>query len=229
VEHLNPLLVQQGSVAHDLSQLIFSGLTRYDTKTGTIIGDLADFNVSEDGKQYTFTIRNKAKWHDGEPVTADDVIFTYNSVIKAPNFKGAILTYNDYTGIKVSKIDERTVQFLLEKPDSFFLVKTTVGLLPEHILRDEPIDLMDSSPFNFSPIGSGKYRYVSQVNLGNHIEYNLESFDEHHTIPSHIENILFKVFEKYENLENHLSELNAIRNVPKAEVERLSKKGDGMF
>ncbi len=81
VEIINPLYVRYGSVTHDLTQLVFSGLTKYDPKTRDIVPDLADFKISENGKEFTFVLKEGAKWHDGTPVTSDDVIFTYNTVI----------------------------------------------------------------------------------------------------------------------------------------------------
>ena len=106
IKLINPLFLHQGTISHDLTQLTFSGLTKYDTKTREIAADLANYKVSSNGKEYTFVIKENASWHDGEPLTADDVLFTYNSVIKNPAFGGTILNYNDYTGIKVTEVDD---------------------------------------------------------------------------------------------------------------------------
>lgn len=214
VDSLNPLFVQQGSVAHDISQLIFSGLTKYDPETGEIVPDLAEFQRSSNGKEYTFVIKEDAKWHDGQPVTADDVIFTYNTVIANPQFNGAILIYNDYSGVKVTKVDELTVQFLLEQPDSFFLVKTMVGLLPEHLLRDQPVESLDVAPFNFFPIGSGPYQFVSQNPLLDHTEYNLIAYEDYYGGTLSIETMAFKIFPTLEDLKANISALDGIRNLP---------------
>ncbi len=225
VGSINPLLAQQGSVTHDLVSLVFSGLTQYDPQTGQITPDLAEFQRSANGKEYTFTLRKDAFWHDGQPVTADDVVFTYNTLIKDPAFKGAVLTYNDYSGIRVTKVDDATVQFLLESPDSFFLVKTMVGLLPEHLLRGESPELLDTAPFNFSPIGSGPYRYVSQVPFADHTEYDLEAFDRYYQGKPGIESIAYKVFPGAEELAKNLGALDGLRNVPPELEKELEKKG----
>ena len=221
---LNPLLVHPGSISDDLVQLIFSGLTKYDTETGKIIGDLADYKISKNGKEYTFVIKEGVKWHDGEPLTADDVIFTYNDVIANPAFKGAILSYNDYAGTKVTKIDERTVQFILEKPDSFFLVKTLPGILPKHLLENDPIEFIETAPFNFAPIGSGAYRFIRQTNFEDHVEISLEANQEYYEAPPHIQSLLIKVFPDFKTLQKKLSELDGIRNVPTEEAEMIFKK-----
>ena len=225
VNTINPLFIQQGTIAHDLTQLIFSGLTRYDTETGEIIGDLANVKVDPNGKEYTFVIKENAKWHDGTAVTADDVLFTYNNIIKNPEFKGNILNYNDYSGIKVTKIDERTVEFLLEKPDSFFLVKTMVGILPKHLLESEQIAYLETAPFNFAPVGSGRYKFISHVKLADHSEYGLEAFTDFYDGPPNIENIVLKVYGNYEDLQKNQSALDGIRSIPLEYTEELLKKG----
>jgi len=222
---LNPLLVHQGTVSHDLTQLIFSGLTKYDTETREIISDIANYKVSSNGKEYTFVIKENAKWHDGKPVTADDVLFTYNSIIKDPEFSGAILTYNDYTGIKIVKIDDRTVQFLLERPDSFFLVKTMTGLLPKHLLENEPIEFFETAPFNFMPIGSGRYKFITQNSFGDHTEISLEAFEDFYDGTPHIENIMIKVFPDFKDLMKSIGELDGVRSVPYEYTEKILSKG----
>jgi ABC-type transport system substrate-binding protein len=224
VESINPLFLRQGSVAYDISQLIFSGLSKYDSSTGEIVGDLANFKVSSNGKEYTFVIRENAKWHDGEPVTANDVLFTFNDIIKNPEFKGAILNYNDYSGIKVIKIDNRTVQFLLEKPDSFFLVKTMVGILPRHALENEPVAFLESSPFNFAPIGSGPYKLSAVNMMPTHTEYSLVAFEDYYDEIPNIETILYKVFPSFKDLKKKISELDGIRTVPQNESAEISSR-----
>jgi len=222
---LNPLFVQQGSIAHDLTQLIFSGLTRYNTETGEVVGDLANVKAEPNGKKYTFVVKEGAKWHDGEKVTADDVLFTYNDIIKHPEFQGNILNYNDYSGIKINKIDNRTVEFLLEKPDSFFLVKTMVGIMPKHLLINEQVSFLDTAPFNFAPVGTGRYKFVSQVKLADHSEFGLEAFNDFYDGPANIESIVFKVFTAFEDLQKNLSGLTGIRSITTENSEAILKKG----
>jgi ABC-type transport system substrate-binding protein len=224
VDNLNPLFIQQGSIAQDISQLIFSGLTKFDTQTGEIVGDLANVKVSSNGKEYTFVLKEGIKWHDGEPLTTEDVLFTYNDIIKNPAFKGDILTYNDYTGIKVTRIDERTVEFLLENSDSFFLVKTMVGILPKHLLENEPVEFLKTAPFNFSPIGSGPYKFVSQINMPDHTEYGLEAFEDYYGGEPNIKTILFKIFSSYEDLKKKMSGLSGIRTVPSEMTDDILAK-----
>ena len=73
-QYLQPILAAS-DVDQDVVRLVFSGLTRY-TRDGTVVGDLASYSVEGDGKVWTFTIRDDARWQDGVAVTASDAVYT---------------------------------------------------------------------------------------------------------------------------------------------------------
>ncbi len=221
LELINPLFAQPGSVTYDVTRLVFSGLTRYDPATGTVTGDLADFTVSPDGRQYAFVIKKDAKWHDGQPVTADDVLFTYNGVLLQPDFKGIVKSIYDFSGLRVVKVDDRTVQFLLEKPDAFFLVKTLVGLLPQHLLSGIAPGEMDQAPYNLAPVGAGRYRFVSATPVGDHVEVSLEAFESYPGATPHIPAVVLKVYPENKALFKDLGELDGVRNVPEEYLKKV--------
>ncbi len=225
VELINPLYVHYGSITHDLTQLVFSGLTKYDPKTREIVPDLADYTISENGKKYTFTLKEGVKWHDGIPVTSNDVMFTYSTVINHPSFNGPILNYNDYSGMKVSQVDERTVEFLLESPDSFFLVKTITGLLPAHILGHMPIETLEQAPFNQYPIGTGPYRFISLTPMDSFVEATLEASEDYYGDEPNISTIQIRIYPEYKDLIKRQGEFDAIRNVPDEYTEKILERG----
>jgi peptide/nickel transport system substrate-binding protein len=116
------------------------GLTGQDGLTGEVIPELAEsWEISEDGKTITFTLRDELKWSDGEPLTADDVVFTYEEVI----FNEAIPTSSrDVMRIgpqgllpAVTALSDRRVQFVLPEPFAPFLRTTGGDILPAHVLR----------------------------------------------------------------------------------------------
>jgi ABC-type transport system substrate-binding protein len=224
IETINPLFIHYGSITHDLSLLIFSGLAKYDPKTQEIVPDLADFKVSDDGKTYTYLIKENAIWHDGEPITANDVVFTYQTILGAPSFKGAILNYNDYSGMKVFKVDNRTVKFALEKPDSFFPVKTILGLLPEHLLGSTPPENLALSPYNLSPIGSGPYRFGSMSTENNRIEITLHAFDRYSGKKPNIATLQFRVYPTSEEALKHQAEVDGLRSIPDHAADTILNK-----
>src|SRR5215217_3877417 len=90
---LNPLLCEANAVDQDLCALLYRGLTKIN-KQGRVVPDLAQDWTITDGKIYTFRLREDQFWHDGQRVTADDVIFTV-SVLQDPN----VLSLPDLTGL----------------------------------------------------------------------------------------------------------------------------------
>src|SRR5437763_3576927 len=153
-QYLNPVIAAT-NVDEDGWRLVFSGLTRYD-QTGAIVPDLAStFHTESDGRIWTFEIREDATWHDGQPVTADDVVFT----VKLLQDRGYVGPYSDaFRGVTVDKISMRTVRFALPDVYGPFADSTTVPLLPSHLLGNVPYAELSRQPFNASPIGTGPFR-----------------------------------------------------------------------
>ena len=84
-QHLNPLLSESNLVDAELVDLLFDGLTRYD-ENGFLKPALArSWDISDDGLTYSFELRDDVLWHDGEPLTASDVVFTF-SLLQDDNF-----------------------------------------------------------------------------------------------------------------------------------------------
>ena len=89
--------------------------------------DLAEsWDISGDGLTYTFHLRQNVTWHDGEPFTADDVLFTYDA-IQDPNFRGDPNLEELFRSVTVSKIDDVTVELRLTQPFAPLLAHLTVG------------------------------------------------------------------------------------------------------
>lgn len=155
-QFINPLLAQYNQVDQDLSALIFNGLTRLDG-SGTLEPDLArSWEVSDDGRVYVFRLQRGLRWQDGEPVTADDVLFTVG-LMQDPEFPGAPYLNQLWTTVTAEKLDDTTIRFLLPEPFPAFAEFTTIGILPEHLLAGLPgRDLLDH-PFNLHPIGTGPF------------------------------------------------------------------------
>jgi peptide/nickel transport system substrate-binding protein len=123
----------------------FRGLTKQEGTTGAIQPDLAEsWTISPDQQHITFTLREGLNWSDGEPLTADDVVFTYRDVIfndKIPSDARDTLRIGESRALpQVQKLDDRRVEFTLPEPFAPFL-QTTVGpptdvvILPKHALE----------------------------------------------------------------------------------------------
>ena len=154
---INPLTART-QADRDLVALVFSGLVALGPD-GTYRPDLASgWTVDSKGKVWTFTIRPDARWQDGEPVTADDVVFTVD-ILKSPGYTGPL--GSSWQGVNVTAVDERTVRFELDTPIGGFLQAATIGLLPAHLLSEAPVETLADDPFSVQPVGSGPFVLTS--------------------------------------------------------------------
>lgn len=155
-QYLNPLLSDNFPVDRELNSLIFDGLTRYG-KNGELEPALAEsWSVSEDGLTVTFTLKEDVLWHDGEPVSATDVAFTYG-LLQADDYPGATAVRDLWQSVTIQQIDERTISFTLPELYSPFLDATTRGILPAHLLEGETAVSLQTSEFNKTPTGTGPF------------------------------------------------------------------------
>lgn len=155
-QFLNPVLAAT-PVDADVVRLVFSGLSRY-SSDGSIEGDLAEsFTTSDDGRVWTFQIREDATWHDGKPVIADDVVYTV-SLLQDKAYVGP---YSDaFRGVKVDRVVDRVVRFTLPDAYGAFAASTTVPLLPSHLLANVDYATLARVAFNQHPVGTGPFRVI---------------------------------------------------------------------
>jgi len=160
---VNPLLAPLNTPDQDLASLVFSGLTRL-SPMGEPEPDLAlAWEISDDGRTYTFYLRPQVRWHDGEPFTAQDVVFTY-SLLADPQFPGDPTLAAFFRQVQCVAVDELTVRCQLPEPFSPFLAYTTVGILPAHLLKGLQAKELAEHAFNRHPIGTGPFRLVALDN-----------------------------------------------------------------
>lgn len=174
---INPLLPQQTDADRDLATLIYSGLMRANPD-GTLRHDLAkSHTVSEDGLAYTITLRDNITFHDGEEITADDIVFTIQKV-QEPNLKSPKRA--SWEGVLVEKVSDKEVLFTLDRPYSPFVENLTIGILPEHLWVDVPDEDFAFSVLNTEPIGSGPYKIKSVKKDESDVPlyYDLEAFED---------------------------------------------------
>jgi peptide/nickel transport system substrate-binding protein len=155
---LNPLLDWNNSADRDVNRLLFSGLVKFDER-GIPRADLAEaWGVAPDGTIYNFTIRANAVWHDGTPVTSDDVIFTIELMKSA----GSLVPQDikDLWGkIEITKLNDKNLKFTLPEPFVPFMDYLTFGILPKHLLESVPPDQLPNADFNINPVGTGPYKF----------------------------------------------------------------------
>jgi len=146
--------ISSDSASHEITDLVYNGLVRYN-KDLVIEGVLADsWDISEDGLTITFHLRKDVKWHDGVPFTADDVMFTYKTMIdpKTPTaYSGDFLLVK-----KAEVVDKHTFRVTYNKPFAPALISWSIGILPSHLLAGKDIT---KSSLARSPIGTGPYKF----------------------------------------------------------------------
>ena len=135
----NPVLAGDKTSA-DVGRMIFDGLVSANPITGEFDPALAEsWEISEDDLEIVFTLRPNLKWSDGQPLTADDVIFTYNQLYFNPEIPSGtrdVLKIGQTGALpEVTKLNDSQVKFTLPEPFAPFLGTTVAEILPAHILR----------------------------------------------------------------------------------------------
>jgi len=150
----DPALAVVGA-SHQVIDLLFSGLTKLDANSDPQ-PDLAEsWTVSDDGTVYTFKLREGVKWHDGQPLTADDVVFTFERLMDPKTGYPYATQVESFAGVKA--IDPTTVELTLSKPTGpllTFLAFPGNFIVPKHIVSAGP-------SLTSAPIGTGPYKFVS--------------------------------------------------------------------
>ena len=149
---INPILTSE-TISVNLMSLIFSHLVKFDA-SGKPIPDLAkSWEVSKDGLVWTFFLRDDVKFHDGHPLTAHDVAFTYSSIKNSKNMSPIAERYKLIDGIVI--IGDHIFRIILKHPFAPFIRRLNREIAPKHLL--EGVDPRDT-PFNRRPVGSGPFK-----------------------------------------------------------------------
>jgi ABC-type transport system substrate-binding protein len=210
---------------------IQQGLARSTVPFGTFEPVLAEsWDVSENGKVYTFHIREGVKWHDGETFDANDVKFTFDLRL---NPEAALSGHGNWAKFvkEVRLIDDYTIE--LETYDVFApsIFRFALGVIvPEHILGDVPPSELFTPPCNKDPIGTGPFKVTEWVD-DEYIKY--EAFEDYWGGRAHLDSLLFRVMPdkatgiaSLEAGEIHLAEQQIYRTALVQNYERLKDDPD---
>jgi peptide/nickel transport system substrate-binding protein len=190
---INPILAVSDT-DKAIASLVYSGLLKARSNNDSFVPDLAEsYEISPDGLVYTVKMRDDISFHDGKPLTIDDIIFTIEKtldpVIKSP--KRA-----NWEGVQVDKLDELTLQFTLKKPYAPFIENLTLGIIPKHIWQYAEAEEFPFSQWNIEPVGSGPYKISRVKRNGSGIPTYIElsAFKKHSGGRANISNIVVRFF-----------------------------------
>ena len=161
-QRINPVFSDGGQSAGgqtdgDLVALIFSGLTST-AGDGSPRPDLAErWEITPDGRAYTFFLRSDVQWHDGHRFDAGDVAFTI-AHIQSADFAGDPDLARAWSDVTVTTPTDRIVIMRLPERSASFISRTAIGILPEHLLRGLDGPGLALAPFNVRPVGTGPFR-----------------------------------------------------------------------
>jgi len=194
ISRLNPLIDQNNPPDRDIDRLIFSSLIKFDAG-GMPIPDLADaWGVSQDGTIYNFSIHPDAVWHDGQPVTADDVTFTLELIKNEASFFPQDVR-EMWKQVQINRLNDKTLQFVLPEPFAPFLDYLTFGVLPKHLLETTAPEQLAASAFNLAPVGTGPYRFERLIIENGQVQgVELRAFDRYYNKRPYIEQVIFRYY-----------------------------------
>lgn len=190
---INPIYGETNDIDRSLIGLVYSGLMTYD-ENGNLINDLVkDYQISENGKIYTFQLKDNLFWQDGTPLTADDVIFTIK-IIQNSDYKSPMRA--SWLNVEAQKISSQSFSFALSAPYNSFLESCTVKIIPSHIWKNILAENFSLSSYNLQPVGSGAYMFnkLEQDNSGFISNIQLVTNPRYHAKPPYISNIFFDFF-----------------------------------
>ncbi len=191
---LNPLLDWNNSADRDVDRLIYSGVMRFDAR-GLPEPDLAEsWGTTADGTVYNFSLRPNAVWHDGTPVTSDDIIFSIE-LMKSPASFYPQDVKDLWSKVEIIRLSDQTLQFKIPEPYAPFLDYMTFGVLPKHLLEGVPLDQILNADFNLKPIGSGPFKFDHLlIDNGQIVGVVLVRNEQYHLQKPYIEQVIFKYY-----------------------------------
>lgn len=207
-----------------LRQMLFMPLIQLDDEMN-FEPYLADsFAVAEDGLSITFRLRDGITWHDGTPVTADDVTWSYETYTN-PDLAYANVQYFQFID-RAEQVDDRTVTFhfteVHAEPEMDFIEWSP---MPRHLLEDVPLTEMKTAPFNREPVGNGPFRFVSWTS---NQQVVFEANEDFALGRPHLDRVVFRIIPEQttELTELLTGRIDMMRAVPPSEAERVENSDE---
>ncbi len=193
-QYVNPILASANDVDRDLVRLLYSGLLRRNQQQ-EIVPDIAESIEHDAGqKAYTVHLRKNLAWSDGQPLTIDDVLTTFE-LIQDPLYKSPLR--GQFRNATIERVDDWTIKFTHTQSAGSFLSSLTVGIIPAHIWADVPPPNFALLEFNLKPVSYGPFSFDSlkrDAASGAIKEFRLVRNASYHGTRPHLDRLTFKIF-----------------------------------
>lgn len=156
-----------GTKDQEASRIFYEPLAAWDPDGNLVpilaaeIPDVENGGITRDGLSVTWKLKPGVTWHDGQPLTADDLVFNWEYAADPATAAVSIATYKDVT---VEKVDTLSVRVSFTKPTPFW-ANAFVGnygmIIPKHLFGAYKGDKSRDAPANLTPVGTGPYRFVA--------------------------------------------------------------------
>ena len=215
---LNPAVTTSGNT-HTVADQIFNGLVGLDDELNPVPELAASWEVSEDGKVYTFKLQPGVQWHDGQPFTSADVKFS---------FEEALIKFHSRTKAGLETIlesietpDDGTVVFTFKQPYGPLLQRlnvTEAPIIPRHIYEGKDLQ---NDPANLSPVGTGPFKFVEYVK-GDRVTLERNPTYFRADLP-YLDRVIFRIIPEANTavLALEQGEVDYLSGVPGSDLERL--------
>ena len=196
---INPIYGETNDIDRTLIDLIYSGLMTYD-KDGKIVNDLIkSYQISDNGRMYTFQLKDNLYWQDGLPLTSDDVVYTIKT-IQNSDYKSPLRA--NWLDVNVQKISDKSFTLSLNSPYNSFLENCTIKIIPSHVWKNVLPENFALSSYNLQPIGSGPYTLsdIQQTNNSFIKSLDLTANHKYYGRLPYISEIYFEFFDNKDDL-----------------------------
>lgn len=229
--NLSPFSLDGSLLDQDLKSLIYEGLLTFDPLSGQIQEGLGSMHISEDKKTYEITLKNNVFFQNGDPVTIDDVLFTFEQLVQNPGLKNSFLR-DSFEYVSIDRVDQYSVSFTLPEQNVFFPYLLAQPILPEKSLAGILIEEITDPqlPFNQKPIGAGPFKLSSIVKNDNgSSRIFLNRNEKYHRGKPYIDQIVLYAYPDRETLEIDNQWTTLYSHIPTREIPLFMKHGFDAF
>lgn len=191
---------------------IFEGLVKPNSDGEMIPAVAEKYTLSEDGTTYTFTLREGVKFHNGQTVTAEDVVYSINRCAAVPEGQEKPLVAAFSAVKSVEALDEKTVAVTIAQRDLEFISYMTAAIIPA-----------DYENQDTAPVGTGPFRFVSRTPQQ---DFVMERFEDYWGAPAWLDKVTYKICENADALVMNLNggSIDLCAHLTSAQASQLNQK-----